>query len=78
MTFNAKIGEILSRITPPQGSFTGYCQSGKVVEVTEEEIILSVQVDIPRRMAFRRSDGFDTSGLGSFLVRPDFLLASTA
>lgn len=75
--FNAQVGETLARITPPQDSSTGYCQSGKVVEVTDDEIVLEVQVDILRRMRFSRNDGFDTAGLGSFIVRPDFLMSSS-
>jgi hypothetical protein len=71
--FNAKIGELLARITPPEGTSIGYCQSGKVVEVTDTEIVLEVQVDILRRMRFDRKNGLDTVGLGSFIVRPDVL-----
>lgn len=75
MMFNARVGEVLSRITPPERSSVGYCQSGRVVEVTEDEIVLEVQVDIVRLMRFSRANGFDTAGLGTFLVRPDFLAA---
>ena len=71
--FNCKVGEVLSRITPPIGSSEGYCQSGTVVEVSEESITLAVQVDVIRRMKFNRNTGMDTSGMGTFLVRPDYL-----
>lgn len=57
------------RVVPPQGGSEGYAQDGKVVSVSEERIVLEVQVDIPRKMEFHRKDGFDTAGIGSFLVR---------
>jgi hypothetical protein len=68
-----KIGDILLRITPPNGEGEGYSQAGTVDRITEETIELIVQVDIPRRMTFRRTDGMDTVGLGTFVVRPDFV-----
>lgn len=70
---NPKVGDTMLRITPPQSGLEGYCQAGTVDVLTEETIELIVQVDIPRRMVFRRIDGHDTSGLGSFIVRPDYL-----
>lgn len=70
---NCKVGETLCRITPPVGTSEGFCQSGTVVEVSDELITLSVQADVIRRMEFSRKTGMDTSGLGSFLVRPDYL-----
>mgnify|MGYP000858116145 CR=1 FL=1 len=68
-----KRGDTLVRITPPSGGREGYSQAGTVDRVDDDTIDLIVQVDIPRRMRFRRSDGFDTVGLGTFLVRPDFV-----
>lgn len=68
-----KLGDTLFRITPPSDGREGYCQAGTVEQVDDEAIDLIVQVDIPRRMRFRRVDGFDTVGLGTFLVRPDFV-----
>lgn len=76
--FNAKIGETLARITPPLGSSTGYSQCGKVVEVTDEEIVLEVQCDILRRMRFSRITGADLTFPESFLVRPDSLTPASA
>lgn len=69
----AKQGDTLVRITPPSGGREGYSQAGTVDRVDDDTIDLIVQVDIPRRMRFRRADGFDTVGLGTFLVRPDFV-----
>lgn len=66
---NPQRGDTLVRITPPTGGRPGYSQAGTVDRVTDETIELIVQVDIPRRMAFRRSDGFDLAGLGTFLVQ---------
>lgn len=71
--FNPKIGDTMLRITPPQNGRAGYSQAGRVDAITEQTIELVVQVDIPRRMVFNRTDGFDTSGIGSFIVQPDFL-----
>lgn len=73
LMFNAKVGETLARITPPIGSSTGYAQSGTVVEVTEDEIVLQVLVDIPRQMRFSRQTGAGVADPETFLVRPDFL-----
>lgn len=67
-----KVGERMLRITPPEGSSAGYCQMGKVESFDDEIIVVVVLVDGPRHMRFRRKDGFDTSGLGTFLVRPDY------
>jgi hypothetical protein len=72
---NPAIGDTLTRIVPPSGSSEGYSQSGKVIEVTDDTIVMAVQADVIRHMRFGRSDGFDTVGLGSFLVRPDWLQA---
>ncbi len=71
-----KRGDTLVRITPPSGGRDGYSQAGTVDRVDEETIDLIVQVDIPRRMRFRRADGFDTVGLGTFVVRPDSVSAA--
>jgi hypothetical protein len=68
-----KIGDTLLRINPPSDGREGYSQAGTVDRMTEDTIELLVQVDIPRRMTFRRTDGMDTVGLGSFVVRPDFI-----
>lgn len=70
---NLKVGDTMLRITPPQNGRAGYSQAGRVDAITEQAITLIVQVDIPRQMEFRRTDGVDTSGLGSFIVHPDFL-----
>lgn len=69
---NPKIGDTMLRVTPPQNGREGYSQAGRVDALTDGLIELIVQVDIPRRMVFRRTDGLDTSGLGSFIVAPDF------
>lgn len=71
---NPKIGDTMLRVTPPHNGLEGYSQAGKVEVLTDDTIELIVLVDIPRRMVFRRSDGMDTSGLGSFIVRPDYLV----
>ncbi len=71
--FHTKVGEILSRISPPFNEFEGSCQTGVVTEVTDTEIVVDVQVDVVRRMHFFRRDGRDTLNMGTFLVRPDFL-----
>lgn len=69
---NANLGDTLVRITPPQVGRACDCQSGKVNSVTDTTIALIAQADIMRRMVFCRTDKFDTVGLGSFIVRPDF------
>jgi hypothetical protein len=74
---NATVGDTLARITPPDGFHEGYSQSGQVLEVTDDTIVLLVQVDLPRRMSFRRDTGFDTAGIGSFIVRPDWNLVES-
>lgn len=68
---NSKIGDTLLRVTPPADGRAGYCQAGTVDRITDETIELIVQVDLPRRMVFYRYGGFDTAGLGSFIVKPD-------
>lgn len=68
---NPKIGDTMLRVTPPQNGREGYSQAGTVDALTDDLIELIVLVDIPRRMAFRRADGVDTSGLGTFIVTPD-------
>ena len=70
---NVKIGDKLSRITPPSDGDLGYCQSGKVVSVTADHVVVSILCDGYRNMEFSRKDGMDTSGLGCFVVKPDFL-----
>ena len=67
-----KIGDFLLRVTPPSGGKEGYSQAGVVDSIDDETIDVIVQVDLPRLMRFRRSDGFDLVGLGTFLVRPDY------
>lgn len=57
---NPKIGDIMLRVTPPTNGLEGYSQAGTVDAMTDDTIELIVQVDIPRRMAFRRADGSDT------------------
>lgn len=71
MKINPRSGEIWLRITPPSDGLPGYCQAGTVDLVTEETVELVVQCDVVRRMAFNRQTGLDTSGMGTFLVRPD-------
>ena len=68
---NCKINDIMLHVVPPQNGQAGFSQAGRVVDVTEESIKLSVQVDQVRIMEFNRRDGLDTSGLGSFIVRQD-------
>jgi hypothetical protein len=70
---SATIGETLIRVVPPSGHSAAFCQTGEVVEVTDESITLDVLVDVVRRMAFDRTTGLDRSGQGSFLVRPDWM-----
>ena len=65
---NAKLGDTMIRITPPRDGREGYAQYGTVREVTDEAIVIVVQVDIQRFMEFRREDGIDTNGIGSFIV----------
>jgi hypothetical protein len=67
---NVRVGQEMLRVTPPEEGRHGYSQPGTVVEVNDDQIVLAVQVDIVRRMRFRRTDGFDTEGLGSFIVHP--------
>lgn len=67
------VGETMVRITPPEGFSAAYCQTGVVVEVTDLVIALDVQVDVIRRMLFDRVTGFDRAGLGSFVVRQDWM-----
>lgn len=66
---NAKLGDTMIRITPPRNGREGYAQYGTVSEVSDEKITIMVQVDIQRHMEFRREDGMDTNGIGSFIVR---------
>lgn len=68
---NPKHGETWLRITPPSDGQPGFSQAGKVDKVTDTTVELLVQCDVIRRMVFARSTGFDTSGMGSFIVRPD-------
>ncbi|MBK6616413.1 hypothetical protein [Ottowia sp.] len=70
---NPKIGDPMTRVVPPEDGNAGYCQTGKVVSVSDAEIVVSIQSDQFRHMTFRRKDGTDTSGMGSFIVIPDFL-----
>lgn len=68
---NPKPGETWLRITPPCDGQPGFSQAGRVDKVTDTTVELLVQCDVIRRMVFTRSTGFDASGMGSFLVRPD-------
>lgn len=68
---NPTLGDTMLRIIPPQDGSAGFSQAGRVSAITETTIELIVQTDMQRRMVFRRVDGLDTSGLGSFIVRPD-------
>ncbi len=72
---NPQIGDHLVRVNPPSGGHEGSCQSGTVSRVDDQTFVMRVQVDVIRDMEFRRSDGYDTSALGSFVVRPDWLNA---
>lgn len=64
---------IVIRVVPPSGHSAAFCQTGEVVEVTDESITLYVLVDVVRRMAFDRTTGLDRGGQGSFLVRSDWM-----
>lgn len=66
-----KIGEVMLRVIPPCEGHPGYSQSGYVESFNDEVIVLAVQVDYLRKMRFNRTDGMDTSGIGSFLIHPD-------
>jgi hypothetical protein len=65
---NPKRGDTMVRVVPPSEGSAAYAQSGTVDKVTADTIELMVQVDIVRRMRFRRSDGMDTGGIGSFVI----------
>ena len=68
---NCKPGDVLLRVVPPVDGRHGYSQAGKVETVTDDTIVLAVQADIVRRMSFNRTDGTDSKGHGSFIVRQD-------
>ena len=70
---NCKPGDVLLRVVPPVDGRHGYSQAGKVETVTDDTIVLAVQVDIVRRMSFNRTDGTDKSRLGSFIVHQDLV-----
>lgn len=65
---NPKRGDTMVRVVPPIDGSAGYAQVGTVDLVTDVAIELLVQVDVVRRMRFRRSDGLDTEGIGSFVI----------
>lgn len=65
-----KIGDSVLRITPPSDGRAGYSAVGTVANVNEDTVDVIVQVDMPRCMQFRRSDGCDVAGRGWFIVRP--------
>ncbi len=81
---NAEVGDTLFCITPPETGRERYTtmgtvrpkpregriQSGVVAKVTDEDIILIFQVDVPLTRVFRRSDGMSSDGLGVFIVLP--------
>jgi hypothetical protein len=64
-------GDVAAHHAPPCDGQPGFSQAGKVDKVTDTTVELLVQCDVIRRMVFTRSTGFDASGMGSFLVRPD-------
>lgn len=66
-----RAGETWLRITPPVEDQPGYCQAGTVELVTDNSVVLLVRCDIMRRMTFCLETGLDTSGLGTFIVKPD-------
>ena len=69
-----KIGDCVSRITPPQSGRPGYMQSGRVIDVTETEIVVSILVDGYRTMVFSRKDGTEPQDhFGTFIVPRDEL-----
>lgn len=68
---NVNPGDFLLRISPPTNGHPGFSQRGYVEAVDENSITLVVQADVVRKMPFRRSDGMDLVGLGSFVVRED-------
>lgn len=70
---DVKIGDTLVRIVPPDMGSCAYAQSGKVVEVTETEIVMSILVDQYRIMRFSKKDGSEPS-FGSFLIKPQWVL----
>lgn len=74
---NPKRGDTMVRVVPPIDGSAGYAQVGIVDLVTDVAIELLVQVDVVRRMRFRRSDGLDTEGIGSFVI-PGRLLGETS
>jgi hypothetical protein len=61
-------GDTMVRVVPPIDGAVAYVQAGTVDKVTADTIELLVQVDMVRRMRFRRSDGMDTEGIGSFVI----------
>lgn len=71
MKLNPTVGETWLRITPPSEGHPGYSQAGTVKRVTDEIIELLVRCDVLRSMVFCRDTGWDTAGLGTFLVPYD-------
>ena len=65
---NAERGDTMFRVVPPIDGSAAYVQAGTVDRVTTDTIELLVQADTVRRMRFRRSDGMDTAGIGSFVI----------
>ena len=65
---NAQINYSVIRIIPPNDGHKASFQYGTIREITDEKIIVEVQVDIPRFMEFSRKDGMDTNGIGSFII----------
>lgn len=69
---NAKVGQTMLRVMPPEGHGEGFAQDGIVTSVSDEEITLAIRVDGgPRETTFCRKDGQSTSGFG-FLVHSPF------
>ncbi len=63
-----KVGDTMVRVIPPVDGTPGFTQTGTVDRVSDETIELLVLADYMRRMRFRRRDGLDSSGTGSFVV----------
>lgn len=70
---SCKPGDKMVRLVPPIDGAPAYAQAGTIDRITHDTIELLVQVDVVRRMRFRREDGQDCQGSGSFLVSGQYL-----
>lgn len=68
-----RVGDVVSRIVPPNKGRPGYSQSGTISKVTEDKIFVKILVDQYRTMEFSRQDGTEPD-FGSFLVERDVLV----